>query len=275
MENQFSMFLTGIRRLLGMLSNCRGEVSLETPEGTEELNPEGQQLEGAEGAGGKTPETPEGQEEVKIYAGRFKSPEEMETAYKHSSQEGIRLAGEVRRLQQMVQSAITPAQKQEAADKVTDLTKHFDPETSRVLDEYFEGLVEKRFAKNNQENKAQSEFQAEVSKNWEETKKLYPEAANPKSKVYIRANEILFERNLAEVKTDGTVHVTSPFAYRTAVEAAVLELSRQAPSANKGKVGAIAGRGSRPVAQGKLTYEQYMALPSDDARDAYDKSQIN
>lgn len=220
-----------------------------------------------------TPLTPPVEEE-KLLAGRFKTPEELETAYKESSTEGQRLAGEVKRLTQMVQSALTPTEKKEVADKVTDLTKHFDTETARVLSSYFGNLVEQRFAKSSQETQAQSEFKTQVSENWEETKKLYPEAANPKSKLYVRANEILFERGLAAQDTDGTVRLLTPFAYRIAVEAASLELSRQtSPSANKGKVGAIAGRGSKSVGQGKLTYEQYQALPSDEARDAYDKSQ--
>ena len=110
-----------------------------------------------------------------------------------------------------------------------------------------------------------------MSEVWEETKKLFPDVANPKSKLYIRANEILFERKLAVRDDDGTVRLLTPFAYRLAVEAASAELSRQAsPSANKGRVGAIAGRGSKSTPQGKLTYEQYMAL-SADAKDAYDE----
>ena len=226
------------------------------------------------------PKEPEGTppvppvEEEKLFAGRFKSPEELEDAYKHSSTEGQRLAGEVKRLTQMVKSSLTPGEKKEVEDKVTDLTKHFDPETSRVLSNYFGNLVEQRFAKSSQETQAQGEFQTQVTTVWEETKKLYPEAANPKSKTYIRANEIMFERGLATVDEAGTVVLLTPFAYRIAVEAADAELSRQTPSTKKGRVGAIAGRGSTPTTQGKLTYEQYQALPSDEARDAYDKAQL-
>ena len=213
-------------------------------------------------------------EEEKLYAGKYKTPEELEAGYENSNREATRMAQEIKRLTQMVQSALTPTEKKEVEDKVTDLTKHFDGETARVLSSYFNSLVEQRFAKSSQETKEQGDFQTQVSENWEETKKLFPEAANPKSKVYIRANEILFERGLATQNTDGTVQLLTPFAYRIAVEAASLELSRQtSPSANKGKVGAIAGRGSKPATQGKLTYEQYMALPSDEARDAYDKAQ--
>ncbi len=222
-----------------------------------------------------TPEVTPIVEEEKLFAGKYKTVEELESGYANSNQEATRMAQEIKRLTQMVKSSLTPGEKKEVEDKVTDLTKHFDPETSRVLSNYFGNLVDKRFTKGSEETQAQSDFQTQVSESWEETKKLYPEAANPKSKTYIRANEIMFERNLATIDEAGTVVLLTPFAYRIAVEAASLELSRQtSPSANKGKVGAIAGKGSTPTAQGKLTYEQYMALPSDEARDAYDKSQV-
>ena len=224
--------------------------------------------------GTEEPVTPPVEEE-KLLAGKYKTVEELESGYANSNQEATRMAQEIKRLTGMVQSALTPGEKKEVADKVTDLTKHFDGETSRVLDSYFNGLMEQRLAKSSQETKEQGDFQTQVSESWEETKKLFPEAANPKSKLYIRANEILFERNLATQAADGTVQLLTPFAYRSAVEAASLELSRQtSPSGNKGRVGAIAGRGSKTTTQGKLTYEQYMALPSDEARDTYDKSQL-
>lgn len=275
MENQLNLFQLGLQGFLKMLRDERGETPVTPPKEPEELNPKGQQPEGGkepEGTPPATPTTPEPEE--KLYAGRFKTPEELEEHYKLSSQEGIRLASEVKRLTGMVQSALTPGEKKEVQEKVTDLTKHFDAETARVLSSYFGNLVEQRFAKSSQETKEQGDFQTQVSESWEETKKLYPEAANPKSKLYIRANEILFERKLATQATDGTVQLLTPFAYRIAVEAASLELSRQTPAGAKKKVGAIQGPGSKATIQGKLTYEQYMALPSDEARDAYDKAQL-
>jgi hypothetical protein len=226
------------------------------------------------GTEGTPPVTPPVEDE-KLYAGKYKTVEELESGYANSNQEATRMAQEIKRLTGMVQSALTPGEKKEVEEKVTDLNKHFDSETARVLSSYFGNLVEQRFAKSSQETKEQSDFQSQVSTVWEETKKLFPEVANPKSKLYIRANEILFERNLAAQATDGTVQLLTPFAYRIAVEAASVELSRQtSPSGNKGRVSAIQGKSSKSVGQGKLTYEQYMALPSDEARDAYDKSQL-
>lgn len=217
-------------------------------------------------------------QEEKVYAGRFKTPEELEEAYRYSSQEGIRLAQELNRLKQQLQQAQTPKQVEAIQDKIDDLTQYFDPETAKVLTGYFKGMLQKELQNFQQQSKSQSEFVSQVNEIWEETKKLYPEASDPKSKLYQRANEILFERNLAEMGTDGTVKLLTPFAYRIAVEAASMELSRQAPEnaqlqIKKGQATAVQGKGSKATPTGKLTYEQYQAL-SDEQKDAYDQAQL-
>lgn len=243
------------------------------PEETGQLNPEEGQQEGEAGtANTETPEEPAGEE--KLYAGRFKTPEELEEAYKLSSNEGIRLAGEVKRLTTEFQQAQTPVEKEEVRDKINDLSQHFDEDTAKILENYVNNRLETKIAEMGQSNKAQSEFESEVSENWEETKKLYPDVANPQSKLYLRANEIMFERKLAELEADGTVKLLTPFAYRIAVEAADSELSRQATEAapnqtKKSQAGIVQGKGSKTVSQGKLTYEEYNKL-SDDEKDAYD-----
>lgn len=244
-------------------------------ENTENLTPEQIAANAVAEAESKKETSPKPAEEEKLYAGKYKTPEDLEIGYANSDKENIRMAQEIKRLTGMVQSALTPGEKKEVEEKVTDLTKHFDGQTAKVLSSYFESLVEQRFAKNTQETNEQSGFKTQVSDVWEETKKLYPDVANPKGKLYIRANEILFERKLATQDESGTVTLLTPFAYRIAVEAASLELSRQTSAGgNKGKLGAIAGKGSKSVGQTKLTYEQYMALPSDEARDAYDRAQV-
>jgi len=242
-------------------------------ENTEGLNPEGQQPQGTEVTPQVTP-----QEEETLYAGRFKTPEELEDAYKASSQEGIRLAGEVKRLMTQSQQAQTPAKKEEVQDKIVDLTQHFDPETAKILQNYFGQLLQTKLDGFQKTTAEQNSFQSQVTESWEETKKDYPDAANPQSKLYIRANEILMERGLALQNPDGTVQLLTPFAYRMAVEAAVAESNRQAPAnaqtrTNKSKAGAIQGRGSKTAVQGKLSYDQYNAL-TDEQKDAYDKSQL-
>jgi len=213
---------------------------------------------------------PEGNE-GKLYAGVFKTPEELEQGYVNSNREATRMAQEIRRL---VQQASTPKEKEAVAEEITDLTKHFDPETAKILSGYVKNMLKTEFSSFQESSKKQTEFQSQVSDVWEETKKEFPDAANPQSKLYSRANEILYERGLAEQTPDGGVKLLTPFAYRIAVEAASVELGKQASenagtNAKKGQAGAIQGKGSK-TSSGKLTYDQYNKL-SDDEKDAYDK----
>ena len=107
---------------------------------TVEGNQEGQQQQPT-ATGTETTETsqPLGQEE-KLYAGRFKTPEELEEHYKLSSQEGIRLNQENQRLNQLMQQfqrARTPAKQEAIRGKIDDvLSKHFEPDTAKVLSEW-------------------------------------------------------------------------------------------------------------------------------------------
>ena len=216
------------------------------------------------------------EQKEKLYAGVFKTPEELETGYVNSNKEATRMAQEIKRLNTLVQQANTPKEKAVVQDKIDDLTQHFDPETARILSGYFKNLLKTEFEGFQNQSRVQSEFQEQVSSVWEETKKLFPDAANSESKLYTRANEILFERNLAEVDTDGNIRLLTPFAYRIAVEAASVELGRHASEnaetqARKGQAGMVQGKGSKGMGAGKLTYEQYNKL-SDDEKDAYDKS---
>jgi len=223
--------------------------------------------------------TQEGTQQERLYAGRYKTPDELENAYKFSSQEGIRLAQEVQRLNGLLQQAQTPQQREAIQDKIDDLNKYFDPETAKIISGYVDRKVEKRVTEAldnyRQQTKSQSDFENQVTDVWNETKKIYPDVANPNSPLYRRANEILFERGLAEMN-NGILHLLTPFAYRIAVEAAAEESSRQAPAnaelqTKKTQATAIQGKGSKSAPQGKLTYEQYKQLPDED-KDAYDQS---
>ncbi|KKN09687.1 hypothetical protein LCGC14_1044180 [marine sediment metagenome] len=240
---------------------------------TGQVDPEGQQLN-ADG----TPITPEVTPEVtpeKLYAGKYKTPEELESAYASSNSEATRMAQEIKRLNTLIQKA-PPQQKEAIQDKIDDLSKYFDPETAKILTTYTKDKIAEAIKTERQSWKGDTDFVKQVTDVWEETKKLYPEAANPQSKLYLRANEILFERNLAEISEDGTVQLLTPFAYRIAVEAASAELGRQAPANaetknKKGRAVQVAGKGSIIRTGGKLSYAEYMKL-DDDAKDAYDKS---
>ena len=241
---------------------------------TEGLNPEaqeGQQQGTEQGTGQETSGQQEQQE--KLYAGRFKTPEELEEAYKHSSTEGQRLNQRMKQLEQQLAQARTPARKEAIQEKIDDLEKYFDKDTSRVL----KGYIDNRLSEFQTSTQGQFQFQQQVSTVWEETKKDFPEVANPQSKLYQRANEILFERGLAILGENGGMQLTTPYAYRMAVEAAFAELNRQSPedkqtAGQKSLAGKVQGKGGNFSPRGKLTIEQYMAL-TDDQKDAYDTAQ--
>jgi len=218
-----------------------------------------------------TPEVPE----KKLWAGKYETPEEMESAYQSSNSEATRMAQEIKRLNTQLQKA-PPKQKEAIQDKIDDLTKYFDPETAKILTNYTKDKITEAITKERESWKSGTDFTSQVTEVWEETKKLYPEAANPRSKLYLRANEILFERGLAEISESGQVQLLTPFAYRIAVEAADSEISRQSPENaetkdKKNRANLVAGKGSKIRTGGKLTYSEYSKL-SDEEKDAYDKS---
>lgn len=239
-------------------------------EGTET---QAQENEGQENTG--TEKVNQERQEEKLYAGVFKTPEELEQGYVNSNKEATRMAQELKRLNAQLQQASTPAKREEIREEITDLTKHFDPETARILSGYFKNLLKTEIDGFQQNSRVQQEFQKSVSDVWEETKKLFPDVVNPQSKLYVRANEILFERGLAELDANGNIKLLSPFAYRMATEAAYSELGMKTSEnagtqARKGQAGMVQGKGSKGFGGGKLTYEQYQKL-SDEEKDTYDK----
>ena len=249
----------------GTLDNSTEKVDTQTQE--EITEHPGGTLEGV---------THEETQEEKLYAGKYKTPEELEEAYTNSNREATRMAQELKRLNTLLQQASTPEKKEAIEEKIDDLTKHFDPETARILQGYFGNLVKSELEKLQETTRTQGEFQKQVTDVWDETKKLFPDVANPNSKLYVRANEILFERGLAEVDATGKIRLLSPFAYRMATEAAYSELGMKASEdagvkAKKGQAGMVQGKGSKGFGGGKLTYEQYQKL-SDEEKDTYDKS---
>jgi len=220
--------------------------------------------------------TPEAEKEERLYAGKYKTPEELEGAYESSNREATRMAQEIKRLTTLSQQTLTPEKKEAIQDEINDLTKYFDPDTAKILTGYIDNKLKTSIGGFQEQSRVQGEFQKEVSDVWGETVKVYPDAANKDSKLYVRANEILFERKLAEIDGENNIRLLTPFAYRIAVEAAYQELGRQsseiaATNVKKNQANKIQGKGSKAQGGGKLTYEQYQKL-SDEAKDAYDKS---
>lgn len=217
------------------------------------------------------------QDAERVYAGKYKTVEDLESGYQNANRENTRMAQELARLTQQLSTAQTPKEAQKIQDKIDDLA-YFDPETGKVLSSYVQKQITAALEKFQNENKSQSEFTSQVTQIWDETKKLYPEVADPNSKLYTRANEILFERGLVSKDNSGNLVLLTPFAYRIAVESAAQELSRQAPEAaatqvKKNQAGAIQGKSSKPVPQGRLTFEQYSKL-SDEEKNNYDQASM-
>ncbi len=236
------------------------------PNGVTQTNPEDNQ-EVLEPTG-------DGQEQVveeKLYAGRFKTPEELEEHYKLSSTEGQRLAAEVKRLQSLVKGA--SAQPMQPHNKQGGYDGFFDNDTDKALEWKIQNLLTS-YA---QSQKSEESYRKQVAESWEDTKKEYPDLANQQSELFQLADKILFERGLAtKDEATGVLTLATPFAYRIAVDAAYAQLSKQAPAkqalaAKKGQATAISGRStSGYVPTGRLTDDQYGKL-SEDEKDAYDK----
>ena len=74
---------------------------------------------------------------VKLWAERYKSPEELEIAYKHSSQEGVRLAGRVKEIEAGAQ-----AKASELAAQIAELQMQVElgPEMKEPTDEELEAM---------------------------------------------------------------------------------------------------------------------------------------
>src|SRR3990167_7993194 len=88
------------------MDNPSAQSAVVNPEEVVELNPEAGSSTGTESPGGSVADPNAGQE--KLYAGRFKTPEELEEHYKLSSQEGVRLSGELKRVMAVIQGLQNP-----------------------------------------------------------------------------------------------------------------------------------------------------------------------
>ena len=243
------------------------------PNGTTPPNP--QETEGQEPIGGQAEPVggTQGVEEPRLFAGRYKTPEELEEGYKQSSNEGKRLFQEVQRLNAIVQSFQkqgTPQQGQPQG-KQGGYDGFFDVDTLAAL----KWLINGHLTEYSQARESESEFQRQVSAVWEETKKEYPDLNDQNSELFQLADKILFERGLASRNDKGQLILITPYAYRIAVDTAYAQLSKQTPTrtaqaVKKGQATAVSGRAtSGYVPTGRLTDEQYNKL-TDEQKDAYD-----
>jgi len=237
--------------------------------GITQINPEEEDV--LEPAAGQ--EAPVGEVSVegepKLYAGRYKTPEELEEGYKNSSTEGKRLFAEVQRLTQLVKGTGAQPASQPKGKGYEDF---FDKDTAEAIKWYIQNHIT-QFA---QSQSSEVEYQRQVDGIWKDTVKECPDLNNQESELFQLADKILFERGLGAWNAKGKMELATPWAYKIAVDAAYAQLSKQAPAklaaaTRKGQATAISGRStSGYVPTGRLTDDQYSKL-SEDEKDAYDK----
>lgn len=178
----------------------------------------------------------------------------------------------------------TPASPEVKVDEDFEKTlETYDPEFKKAIGGYVNKRVKDAIGEFRQESVFLNEYNSGVtnarSKALEEFGDEYEYAKNGKfnnaSPLYKLANEILTEE-YAQFNPDRTFHkYTTPDAeYLSTVKAyAILSKRSKQPPTEKGKMGAIQGKGTKSGAgKGTLTYEEYSKL-SDADKDAYDLSQ--
>ena len=116
------------------------EVAAEEPvtTGTEEVEPEAKTEETPEAVEATEPEEKKVEEVApKLWAERYKTPEDLEIAYKHSSEEGKRLSVKIKEQAQTYEKQVG-----ELSDKVAELTilAEVGPEMKEPTDEELEAM---------------------------------------------------------------------------------------------------------------------------------------
>ncbi len=180
----------------------------------------------------------------------------------------------------------TQAVSQQQVTDVAKVLEGYDPEFVKALEGYISPLKSELadLKKERQESVFMSEYNSKLDssrkKAVEEFGSEFDFAKNGKfntnSPLYKLADEILTAK-YAQFNPDGSFHrYTSPDAeYMATVEAYAIMARRakQVPPVEKGKLGAIQGKGSKGTGAKKaLSYEEYSKLSSEE-KDAYDLQQ--
>lgn len=174
-----------------------------------------------------------------------------------------------------------PQNQPEDIDKVLE---GYDPDFRKSLGTYVSRQIKEGISNFQKESSAVAEYSSGVTaaraKAIEEFGDEFEFAKNGKfnaeSLLYKLANEILTSK-YAQFNPDGTFYrYTSPESeYMATVEAYAIisKRAKQQPNQDKGKFGAIQGKGTKASGVRKaLSYEEYSKL-STDAKDAYDLQQ--
>lgn len=159
----------------------------------------------------------------------------------------------------------------------------YDPEFRKAMEGHTKKQIQAALAEFRQESVFMTEFNSQVTEARNKSLAEFGDEFefakdgkfNTASPLYKLANEILTAK-YAQFNPDGTFHkYTSPEAeYMATVEAyAIMAKRAKQPQPDKGKLGAIQGKGSKSAGVArKLSYEEYNKL-TNEQKDAYDLSQ--
>lgn len=160
----------------------------------------------------------------------------------------------------------------------------YDPEFRKALQGYTQKQINDAIANYRQESVFMTEYNSQVTaarnKSLEEFGDEFEFSKggkfNTESPLYKLANEILTAK-YAQFNPDGTFHSykTPDAEYLSTVEAyAIISKRAKQQPPDKGKFGAIQGKGTKAAGVKKvLAYEEYSKL-SDEQKDTYDLSQV-
>jgi len=228
----------------------------------------------------------EGQQQAteRLYAGRYKTPDELEAGYKESQREATRMAQELKRMQQVLQSVQSKPGTSPKTEDIPDFVKAFEPETAKNLQAMIryeaKKLVEDSLSRYSSAQTQAQQVSKLIESDWSKLCTEHPDLKNTSSKLYQTADRLLFALGLAQRDANGELSLAHPFAYRLAVNAALTELNQTSASAagvnqpKKNLAGKVAGTGSPRTTGKKLTKEEYLRL-SDEDKDAYDLASMS
>lgn len=266
-----------LRRLFHSLCNERGEVLVgQTPDNTPLENQDDPNV---------APPTPPAQQQIdwenegNIYKKRYMDSQGQIQPLVRTLSQFAEYDHTTKQWKPKTQAPVV-----QQGDDPEKILESYDPEFRKALAGYTQKQINDAITKYRQESVFMTEFNSQVTaarnKSLEEFGSEFEFAKegkfNTESPLYKLANEILTNK-YAQFNPDGTFHkYTSPEAeYLATVEAyAILaKRSKQAPP-DKGKLGAIQGKGTKSAGVKRvLTQEEYFKL-SNEQKDAYDLSQV-
>ncbi len=262
--------MTRKKSIFSFLLNNRGETITETEE--EKIAREAQEAEASQAS----EQRPDWEAEDNPYKKRYGDSQSQVQPLVNSLQQFAEYDQSTKTWKQKVVSpVVTPTEENTFED--------YDPEFTKTLEGYTEKKINAAITKYKEESVSAQKYHSDTMESRERAVKEFGSEfdfskdgkMNAESPLYKMADEILTTKYV-ELNGDGTFHKYSNVdaEYLATAEAyALLSKRGKLESPDKGKLNAIAGKGSRAAGVKKnLTYEEYRTLSTDD-QDAYDLAQ--